>query len=563
MTDHVSRKVLLVDDSDDFRTLVVRFFDLLFPDDEIIEYDLSQGPPSDLFVWEQYDLLLLDYNLGEGDNGLDWLRRYQRSGEFPPTLMLTGEGNEEIAVKALQFGAQDYLRKQGLTKTHLKESIAGVLEKHEQVSEMINTIGLSNNIFNKSKFLSKLEGIGQRDLTILIEIDDFQNLRDNYGMMTSDRVGAFVSSAVSSLLGQVRIRHSIIRIGDSSIAGIISDYSRDDRGKELAETIIRELNSSPYSENNSRIEFTVSIGLVSNDQSSISVETVLKRLDDACLKSRNKAGNSWHIFDAPEDISAAQDQALKKQIISAFRENRVVPNYQPLIKIAETMTGLDALYMIRISLLADDNSYISPLEFMPTIRKNGLKRSLDRWVIQRALKMLMTLREQSPDHQQAIMVTLTEDSLIDKDLPQWLKQLRDKPETGDLMKSLIFKMPAQKFLLHEQKALFLMRHIRESLGVALALDNVTDATRFSTSIKILKLDYIMFSPRIDGKELISVEEISRIVSLAHENNALAVANKLECNEDLTRMIMAGVDFVSGHFIQAPQEDIIFTEEHEL
>ncbi len=563
MSDHVAKRVLLVDDSADFRTLVVRFFELLFPEDEIVEYDLKLGPPSGLFVWEEYDLLLLDYNLGGQLTGLDWLRRYQTSCEFPPTLMLTGEGNEEVAVKAFQYGAQDYLRKQGLTKTQLRESIEKVLERHEEDKDLINTIGLSNHIFNKSKFLSKLEGIGEKDLAFLIEIDNFQRLRDQYGMMSTDRLGAFVSHRVNKLLDSIGTTHSIIRIGDSSIAGIVSSYAKDDRGQQLAEAITNDMSARAYSEGEMRIEFTVSMGLVPNKEVNISIDTILSRLDDACLNARNVPGNTWHIYDTPEEISTAQDEALKQQIIDAFRNNRAVPNYQPLIRIVEAETALDALYMVRVSLRGDDENAISPLEFMPTIRNNNLKKSLDRWVIQRTLNTLKELSEKTPEHRQGFMITLTEDSLTDKDLPAWLKQLGDKLGVTHLMRSLIFKMPAEKFLKHEKKALFLMRHIRESLGVALALDNVTDASQFSTIARILKFDFLMFNPCVDGEEIVSQKEAERIVALAHDNQAFAVANKLECNEDLTKMIMAGVDFVSGHFIQAPQEDIVFTEVHEL
>lgn len=66
------------------------------------------------------DLIVLDYNLPDG-NGLDFLRRMQEQlpEGCPPVVMLTGSGDEEIAVAAIKAGASDYLIKD-VSGGHLK-----------------------------------------------------------------------------------------------------------------------------------------------------------------------------------------------------------------------------------------------------------------------------------------------------------------------------------------------------------------------------------------------------------------------------------------------------------
>ncbi len=59
---------------------------------------------------KHYDLLLLDYNmplLG----GIDVIRSLSAKNMLPPTIMVTGEGNEMVAVAALKLGAVDYIVK--------------------------------------------------------------------------------------------------------------------------------------------------------------------------------------------------------------------------------------------------------------------------------------------------------------------------------------------------------------------------------------------------------------------------------------------------------------------
>ena len=70
--------------------------------------------------------------LGRGD-GLDWLQRLKQRADCPKILFLTGAGNEIIAVRAMKAGADDYQRKQELTREKLlaalHELTAGIKEK--------------------------------------------------------------------------------------------------------------------------------------------------------------------------------------------------------------------------------------------------------------------------------------------------------------------------------------------------------------------------------------------------------------------------------------------------
>jgi PAS domain S-box-containing protein len=57
-----------------------------------------------------YDLLLLDYNM-PFLGGIEVIRALTAKNALPPTIMVTGEGNEMVAVAALKLGAADYVVK--------------------------------------------------------------------------------------------------------------------------------------------------------------------------------------------------------------------------------------------------------------------------------------------------------------------------------------------------------------------------------------------------------------------------------------------------------------------
>src|ERR1700690_1618400 len=57
-----------------------------------------------------YDILLVDYNM-PFRGGIDVIRELASRGKVPPTIMVTGEGSEGVAVEALKLGAADYVVK--------------------------------------------------------------------------------------------------------------------------------------------------------------------------------------------------------------------------------------------------------------------------------------------------------------------------------------------------------------------------------------------------------------------------------------------------------------------
>ena len=116
-------RVLLIDDDEDLRNLLSRYIRGQWPDAEIEAYDpLERDLPGIGFPLGNYDVVVLDYMLGRGD-GLEWLKALKQRQDCPKVLFLTGAGNEIIAVRAMKAGADDYQRKQELTREKLLTSL--------------------------------------------------------------------------------------------------------------------------------------------------------------------------------------------------------------------------------------------------------------------------------------------------------------------------------------------------------------------------------------------------------------------------------------------------------
>jgi len=126
-------RILIIDDDEDLRGLITHYLRQEWPQAEIEPLDpLDRDMPDASFPLGSYDVVILDYMLGRGD-GLQWLAQFKRRADCPKILFLTGAGNEIIAVRAMKAGADDYQRKQELTRERLISAIrdlsADALEK--------------------------------------------------------------------------------------------------------------------------------------------------------------------------------------------------------------------------------------------------------------------------------------------------------------------------------------------------------------------------------------------------------------------------------------------------
>ncbi len=113
----VQRTILIIDDREYDRMMHRRA--LAGTDYRIEEADsISTGLASAASC--QPDVILLDFRL-EGESGIDFLQQQASSEdvEQPAVIMLTGCGNELVAVEAMKSGASDYLIKD-ISGGHLK-----------------------------------------------------------------------------------------------------------------------------------------------------------------------------------------------------------------------------------------------------------------------------------------------------------------------------------------------------------------------------------------------------------------------------------------------------------
>ncbi len=133
------RTILIVDDCLEDRETYRRY--LL--QDVNYEYSILEAElgAEGLSLWLQYqpDGILLDYLLPDCD-GVDFIAQLQsqKQSRYLPIVMVTGQGDESVAVRVMKAGASDYLIKGRMTAEELRLAINSAIEKsklHHELEE--------------------------------------------------------------------------------------------------------------------------------------------------------------------------------------------------------------------------------------------------------------------------------------------------------------------------------------------------------------------------------------------------------------------------------------------
>src|SRR6202049_1300383 len=123
-------KVLLIEDDEDDYILTRELLSEVKGGDYALDW--SQSYEEGLKVAErlEHDVCLVDYRLGER-SGVELIREARGLGLTTPMILLTGQGNHDVDVEAIEAGATDYLVKD--------ETPAGRLERTIRYAVELNT----------------------------------------------------------------------------------------------------------------------------------------------------------------------------------------------------------------------------------------------------------------------------------------------------------------------------------------------------------------------------------------------------------------------------------------
>lgn len=310
MTGTNPKRILVLDDDADFRNLLRTYLNKQFEGTEVEEHDpLADGVPGEDFEWSRYEVMVLDYNLSIPDvTGLDILQANRHNQLFPATIMLTGAGNEEVAVRALKSGVFDYLRKEKLDKEELHDAIVDAYEKLGSRQERLNEFTNQSQAFNKALFYQQLEEHQQQRggldrVLLFISLDNHQEIGEKAGLILRDNIIRHIAKQTYNFFQLDKCNPIITRLSDTTVALLIDEAGTDNTLKKNLQGLCDHLKKRPYEYEGTKYRFTASIGVVRLHDHVGSAESVIQVARQSCTLAEKQENNSFYLYKADTDSS--------------------------------------------------------------------------------------------------------------------------------------------------------------------------------------------------------------------------------------------------------------------
>jgi len=238
MHDGTVRVLLVEDDEDDYvltRDLLAEGFGASFT----VAWASTRAAGLERLTQDQFDVALLDYNLGS-ETGIDLLHEARARGCRTPVIMLTGQDDRATDLNAMHAGAADYLVKGRVTGDMLERAIRYARERHRLLEE-ISALSLTDELtglHNRRAFMTMadqrlqlLERGGSVCLLIFADVDGLKAANDTIGHEAGDRL---LVDAARALQSAFRRTDLVARMGGDEFVVLADGATEADTQSVLA-----------------------------------------------------------------------------------------------------------------------------------------------------------------------------------------------------------------------------------------------------------------------------------------------------------------------------------------
>jgi len=127
-------RFLIVDQAREARAGIAALLRQRWPDAEINEWEPeSQGGPREAIAHGEYSAVLLSAGSLQ-DAPIAMVAEICRDPKSPPLLLLSDQGGETLAVKAIKAGASDFLLREGLQADRLAQAVVDGMSERAEIS---------------------------------------------------------------------------------------------------------------------------------------------------------------------------------------------------------------------------------------------------------------------------------------------------------------------------------------------------------------------------------------------------------------------------------------------
>ena len=233
-------------------------------------------------------------------------------------MMVTFDNMSDIATKNEQLGQ---------TLVKLQRAQEEVTEQNRQLHILATRDPLTNTLNRRSLYtglqsmLSEASWNKQTLCFLMIDIDHFKSVNDNYGHGVGDKVIVFLAQCLNK---HTRSLDLVARFGGEEFCVALPNTSLEE-AKTLAEKMRVSVENDPQDQYPEELKITASFGLTVLSNTAIDAESLIEEADKALYFAKENGRNQvvcWP-HSAVEQTHPTDNQAHGKQLSTQPRQNTV------------------------------------------------------------------------------------------------------------------------------------------------------------------------------------------------------------------------------------------------
>ena len=376
---------------------------------------------------------------------------------------------------------------------------------------------------------------------MMIDIDHFKHINDNYGHDVGDKVLVSLSNELKS---QLRENDILVRYGGEEF--LILVHKKEDANFYLiAERIRESIMQHKIQGIQQNITVTISIGINPYPFYAKNFDEAVKITDEQLYSAKSSGRNCIKISN---EKNTSQTSKRISDVISAIQDDRITCMFQPIVSMK---TSKIEKYEMLLRMIDTKGNIVPPMEFLPSIRHTSIYVSITKIILEIAVK---TLEENDFD----LSINLDLQDLTNNDIVKLLEE--NFKEKKELAARLYIEI-----LEHEEITDF--EFIKEkidalkNLGFKIVIDDFGSGFANFKYLLYLNIDVI----KLDGSLIQGIHNnknayhiVESIARFANKMGIRTVAEQIETQEELNCIKELQVDFAQGYYLGRPSFEIIET-----